>query len=106
MAPTKAAVEDPPDPPGHAFRVQEIPISNTVKQAAALLQVGITTVYGLLQTGELKGFSLGRKRLITGESIAELLRVRVQAGYERLGDAPPLCRERPTGRSKRRRRRA
>ena len=71
-----------------AVRVQHIPLSNTVQGAASLLNIGTTAIYELLQSGELKSFTLGRRRLITGESIADLIRRNQQTDYAPTCDSP------------------
>lgn len=44
---------------------------NSVNDAANILSVGRTTIYGLLNNGELKGVKVGSRRLIPDESIVE-----------------------------------
>jgi excisionase family DNA binding protein len=70
------------------IRVQEIPVAASVDEAAHLLRICRTNVYPLIAAGELKSFILGRRRLITGESIARLMRSRQQAEYTPTCDAP------------------
>lgn len=48
------------------------PLLVTVPEAARLLGVGRTTIYGLLGTGRLVGTSIGRRRLVTMASIEAL----------------------------------
>lgn len=62
-------------------RVQDLPAAATVDETAQLLRTSRSTVYGLFETGELKSFSLGRKRLVSGASIAQLMRDREQESY-------------------------
>ena len=66
-------------------RVQEIPAAATIDEAAHLLRTSRNTVYQLLEAGALRSFSLGRKRLVSGNSIAQLMRDCEQETYA------PMC---------------
>jgi excisionase family DNA binding protein len=67
-------------------RVQEVPAAATVDETAHVLRTSRNTVYSLLDSGELRSFTLGRKRLVVGDSIAALIRKREQPTYM------PTCR--------------
>jgi excisionase family DNA binding protein len=61
-----------------------LPLSVKPKAAAALLSVGLTRVYELLNSGELVSFYDGRSRLITTDSIRAYIAKRIaaaQAGW-------------------------
>ena len=64
-----------------AVHVEAIPAAATVVEAAHLLRSSRSRIYELMEQGELRSFSLGRKRLISGESIAALIRAREHQVY-------------------------
>ena len=47
------------------------PIAVTVDEACRVMGIGRTTLYELLQGGEVRGFSVGRRRLVSVASIRE-----------------------------------
>jgi hypothetical protein len=49
------------------------PACYSVNQTLTLLNVGRTSLYGLINRGELHPFKLGRKTLFTADDIAALL---------------------------------
>ena len=57
-----------------------IPLSVKPRAAAALLSVGLTRIYELLNAGELVSFCDGRSRLITTQSIRDYIARRVASG--------------------------
>ncbi len=72
-----------------ALRVMEIPPANTIEEAAVILRYrSPTVIYTLLEAGELRSSVVGGKRLITGESIAELLRKGEQQVYAPTRESP------------------
>ena len=52
--------------------MQNKPILVGIKKTAEALDVGRTTVYQLMDTGELESVKLGKRRLIVWESITRL----------------------------------
>jgi excisionase family DNA binding protein len=50
------------------------PPVNTVYEACKLLRISRSSYYQLIATGKLRTFTIGRKRLATGEALAELVR--------------------------------
>jgi excisionase family DNA binding protein len=70
------------------MRVQEIPATNTVPEACKILNTGRKGLYELLACGELDSYIRGKKRLITGDSIARHLERHMQAGYAPIMDSP------------------
>jgi excisionase family DNA binding protein len=59
------------------FEPTPLPLSVKPKAAAALLSVGLTRIYELLNAGELVSFYDGRSRLITTDSIKAYIDRRV-----------------------------
>lgn len=49
------------------------PIAMSVRDASKMLGIGTTTLYGLLAKGKLRGFKVGRRRLIPTDSIRALI---------------------------------
>lgn len=49
------------------------PLAVTIRDAGRLLSLGRTSVYELLESGVLSSFRVGRRRLVTYESIARLV---------------------------------
>ena len=49
----------------------------TVEQFCQILQIGKNTAYKLLQTGEIKGFRVGRRWKIPRDSVNEYLNSKV-----------------------------
>jgi predicted DNA-binding transcriptional regulator AlpA len=45
----------------------------SIRDAGEILGLGRTTIYGLMQTGALETFSIGRRRLVTIASINSLV---------------------------------
>ncbi|MBX9905510.1 MAG: hypothetical protein K2Y31_14245 [Burkholderiales bacterium] len=71
------------------IRVQEIPAAVTILDAGKLLGLkSPVPVYSLLREGKLRSTIVRSKRLITGESIAELLRSGEQAVYSATRETP------------------
>jgi excisionase family DNA binding protein len=63
--------------------VAEVPKLLTVKEAAALLRLGRTTLYtGALATGELPSIRIGSRRLIRADDLAAFIEAS-SAGVER-----------------------
>ncbi len=61
----------------------EHPLLYTPEQAAGLLQVGRTTMYGLLATGEVESIKISRARRIPADALeAYVARQRGQAREE------------------------
>lgn len=54
------------------------PLVHDIPETAALLRCGRSTVYELLGSGKLTGLKIGRRRLVTHESIVSF--VKRQAG--------------------------
>lgn len=50
-----------------------------IPETGALLRCGRSTVYQLLETGELTGLKIGRRRLVTRDSIVAFVNRQVQA---------------------------
>jgi excisionase family DNA binding protein len=53
------------------------PILHDIPEAADWLRCGRSTVYELLKTGEIVGIRIGRRRLITHDSLVALVARRV-----------------------------
>jgi excisionase family DNA binding protein len=62
-------------------RVTEIPATATVEEAAQILRCSRAKTYSLLAAGELDSYTIDRRRIITGASIAALIRRRMQSAY-------------------------
>jgi excisionase family DNA binding protein len=58
----------------------------TPEHAAAKLDVGRTTVYTLMASGELKSVKIGRSRRITADALREYV-VRLEAGGQQFSTA-------------------
>lgn len=71
------------------IRVQEIPAAVTIPDAGKLLGLkSPVPVYSLLREGKLRSTIVRSKRLITGESIAEVLRSGEQETYSATRESP------------------
>lgn len=53
----------------------------TVKEAAAFLRLGRSTLYGLMDTGDLAYCRLGRARRIPRRAVVELAKAGLQGGW-------------------------
>jgi excisionase family DNA binding protein len=49
------------------------PLAYTVAHAMAVIGIGRTKLYQLLDTGALKSVNIGRRRLVTAQSIRDLI---------------------------------
>ena len=49
------------------------PLGRTVEQTSQMLTLGKTRIYELIASGELKSFKVGRRRIVTNESIHKLV---------------------------------
>ena len=66
------------------------PLLHTIEQARTLLACGRNTVYNLVNRNELTMIKMGRRSLITDESIREYVGRKVQeAGYRSSLDGDP-----------------
>jgi excisionase family DNA binding protein len=55
------------------YREQEKPFAYTIKQSCALSGLGRTTLWSKISDGSLESVTVGRRRLIKGQSLRRLL---------------------------------
>jgi excisionase family DNA binding protein len=66
----------PGSTPGSTERLNDGPRAFDVPEVIARLGVTRPTVYRFLQSGELRSFRLGSRRLVSAEALAEFIRER------------------------------
>lgn len=59
---------------------EPLPLVLTVKEAAAELRIGYSTMKEHLRSGEIPSFKLGNRRLIAGEDLAAWVRLQAMKG--------------------------
>lgn len=67
-------------PPPAVLHAEAAPVLDllTVPQVMVRLQLGRSTVYGLLRTGQLASITLGRARRIPAQALTDFIRARLE----------------------------